>query len=72
MKKITAYLPELILIVGTRALLGGGIALLFTDKMEREDRCLLGWTLVLVGAITTVPLAIELLSENRSIENLPA
>ena len=64
MKKITANLPELILIVGTRVLLGGGIALLLTDSMDKKDRRLLGWTLALVGAVTTVPLALELLAEN--------
>ena len=72
MKKITIDLPELMLIVGTRALLGGGIALLITDTMERKDRRLLGWTLALVGAVTTVPLAMELLAENRSKEDQPA
>jgi hypothetical protein len=65
MKKISANLPELILIVGTRVLLGGGIALLLTDSMDKKDRRLLGWTLALVGAVTTVPLALELLAENR-------
>jgi hypothetical protein len=71
MKKITANLPELILIVGTRVLLGGGIALLLTDSMDKKDRRLLGWTLALVGAVTTVPLALELLAENRPEKNLP-
>jgi len=66
MKKISIHLPELALIVGTRALLGAGVALLLTDKMERENRRLLGWTFALVGAVTTVPLAIELFAENRS------
>ena len=65
MKKITLFLPELLLIVGTRALLGGGVALLLTEQMERKERRLLGWTLGLIGAITTIPLAMELLSENH-------
>jgi hypothetical protein len=71
MKKITVDLPELILIVGTRALLGCGIALLLADRMEKKERRLLGWTLALIGAVTTVPLAMELLAENRSKRNLP-
>ena len=66
MKKITLPLPELALIVGTRALLGGGIAILLTDNMDRSQRRVLGWTLALVGAVTTIPLAMELLAENRS------
>lgn len=66
MKKLTIDIPEFALIVGTRAVLGAGIALLLTDKMERAHRRLLGWTLGLVGAVTTIPLAMELLAENRS------
>ena len=72
MKKIKIYLPELALIVGTRAILGAGIAILLTEDMEKEQRRLLGWTLAIIGAMTTVPLALELLAENRSRpKNLP-
>ncbi len=71
MKKIKLYLPELMLIVGTRALLGAGVALLLTDKMERNQRRLLGWTLGLVGAVTTIPLAMELIAENRAEKKEP-
>ncbi len=67
MKKVTLTLPQLALIVGTRALLGGGVALLLTDGMERKDRRLLGWTLALVGAVTTIPLAVELLAEKNNL-----
>lgn len=66
MKKITLYLPELALIVGTRALLGGGAAILLTENMEPRQRRLLGWTLALIGAVTTIPLAMELIAENPS------
>jgi hypothetical protein len=68
MKKITANLPELILLVGTRVMLGGGIALLLTASMEKNERRLLGWTLTLIGVVTTVPLAMELIDENHSVE----
>jgi len=54
------------LIVGTRALLGGGIAILLTDNMDRSQRRMLGWTLGIIGAVTTIPLAMEVLAENRS------
>ena len=65
MKKIKLALPELVLIVGTRALLGAGVALLLTDRLERNERRLLGWTLGLIGALTTLPLAANLIDENR-------
>lgn len=65
MKKIKLELPELVLIVGTRAMLGAGIALLLTEQMEKRERRLLGWTLGLIGVLTTIPLAVNLIDENR-------
>ena len=46
---------------GTRALLGAGIALLLSEKLSDEQRRAIGWTLVAVGALTTIPLALQLL-----------
>ena len=51
MKKLTLYLPQLALIIGTRALLGAGLAILLTDSMDRKQRQVLGWTLGLVGIL---------------------
>jgi hypothetical protein len=47
--------------VGTRAMLGAGIALLLSEKLTGEQRRAIGWTLVAVGALTTIPLAVQLL-----------
>jgi hypothetical protein len=60
MKKFEVSLPELALIVGTRAIGAAGVALLLTDKLPKDSRKAIGWTLALVGAVTTVPLAISL------------
>lgn len=62
MKSIT--LPELALIAGTRAALGAGIALLLGGRLGTAERKAVGWTLLAVGAISTVPLAAEVLSRN--------
>jgi len=59
MKKRDVTLPELALIAGTRAMLGFGIGLLLADKMPREQRKAIGWTLTIVGAATTIPLAVN-------------
>jgi hypothetical protein len=56
-RKVT--LPELALIAGTRAALGAGIGLLLADRLNDEQRRAVGWTLLAVGAITTIPLAAE-------------
>ena len=71
-EKISIYLTELVLIDGTRAMLGAGVALILTENMEKKNLHLLGWTLAMVGAVTTVPLVMVLLAENRSKENPPA
>lgn len=57
MIKAELTLPEIGLIAATRGLLGAGIALLLADKLDAEQRKAVGWTLVGVGALTTIPLA---------------
>ena len=64
-------IPEIMLIGGTRVALGAGIALLLTDRLNPEQRRAVGWTLFLVGAATTVPLALNVLGK-RSGRRLDA
>jgi len=59
MKNAEVSLPDLALIVGTRAMFGAGLALLLADKLPEDQRKAIGWTLTLVGAVTTIPLAIN-------------
>ena len=61
----TLTLPELGLIAGTRALLGAGIGLLLAERLSDVQRRAVGWTLFLVGAITTIPLAFEVFGGQR-------
>jgi hypothetical protein len=65
MKKAELALPEIALIGGTRGLLGAGIALLLADRLGRGQRRAIGWTLFLVGAISTIPLAVDVLSKRK-------
>jgi hypothetical protein len=58
-------LPELALVAGTRGLLGAGIGLLLADKMTRGHREGIGWALVTVGVLTTIPLAMMVLDRRR-------
>lgn len=63
MKKLDVTLPELALIAGTRAMLGAGIGLLLADRMPAQKRKAIGWTLTIIGAATTVPLAWNVLAK---------
>ena len=65
MKKAELTLPEIGLIAGTRVMAGAGIALLLADKLDKDKRKMLGWTLFLIGAISTIPLAIDVFSKRK-------
>jgi len=65
MKKAELTLPEIGLIAGTRVMAGAGIALLLADKLDKDERKMLGWTLFLIGAISTIPLAVDVFSKRK-------
>ena len=57
----TITIPELGLVAATRGMLGAGIGLLAAPKLDDRERRAVGLTLLLVGLITTIPLALEIL-----------
>jgi hypothetical protein len=65
MKKKEVTLPELALIAGTRGMLGAGIGLLLSGKLSKDQRRAAGWTLVAVGAVTTVPLLMSVFGNQK-------
>ena len=62
-------LPELGLVAGTRGMLGAGIGLLLADKLSNEQRKGVGWTLVAIGALTTIPLAMIVFGHRRRVQS---
>ena len=58
-------LPELGLLAGTRGLLGAGVALLIANRLNETQRKDIGWTLVAIGVITTLPLALMVFDRQR-------
>ena len=66
MKTVTLTLPEIGLLAGTRAALGAGVGLLLSEKLSREQRQAVGWTLLVIGLITTIPLALEVFGKRDS------
>ena len=65
MRETRVSLPELGLIAGTRVALGAGLGLLLADRLSPDQRRAVGWTLLLVGAVSTIPLAFEVLGGRR-------
>ena len=57
----TLTLPELGLIAGTRVALGMGIGMLVADRLNPDQRRAVGLALLAVGALTTIPLAADVL-----------
>ena len=55
MREAHITLPELGLVAGTRGMLGAGLGLLLADRLPEAQRKAVGWTLFLVGVVTTVP-----------------
>ena len=65
MKKSALTLPEIILIAGTRVMAGVGIGLLLADIIREDKRKKIGWRMFLVGAISTIPLALDVLCKRK-------
>ena len=61
MRKRMVTLPELALIAGTRVALGAGLGLILGERLDAKQRKAVGLTLLAVGALTTFPLAAEVL-----------
>ena len=59
----TLTLPEIVLLVTTRAALGVGIGLLISEKLSRDARRAAGWALTIIGGLTTVPIAMGILGK---------
>jgi hypothetical protein len=61
MREVHLPLPELGLIAGTRVALGIGLGFLVAGGLSPQQRATAGWALVALGALTTIPLAADVL-----------
>ena len=68
MREVQIPLAELALIAGTRVALGVGIGLLIADALTHAPRRAAGWTLIAVGALSTIPLAADVFARRRSLD----
>ena len=62
--------PEIVLIAGTRVALGVGLGLLLADKLDRHTRKGAGLALLTVGALTTIPLAVSVITKGQLPEKV--
>jgi hypothetical protein len=68
MKTIRLTFPELGLIASTRAMAGAGLALLLGERLNLDQRKAVGWTLFLIGAVSTIPLTTRVLCNRTGTE----
>ncbi len=69
MKEARMSLPELAMVIMTRAVLGAGIGVLLSEKLAKRDpRLAVGWALVAIGALSTIPLALEVFGTRRNAD----
>jgi hypothetical protein len=62
MKETRVALPYVGLIAGTRVALGVGIGLLASTRIDESARRKAGVALVTLGALSTIPLALKVVS----------
>lgn len=60
-RRLELTIPELGFVAITRGLGGAGIGLLLAGKLQSDARRKLGWMLLAFGALTTVPIALEVI-----------
>jgi hypothetical protein len=63
MKHAALTLPEIGFLAATRAAGGAGLALLLGDRLQPEQRRSVGWTLLAIGILTTIPLVVDVYSK---------
>ena len=67
MRHVDLPLHELAFVAGTRGMAGAGLALLLADYLKPETRRTVGWTLLAMGAISTVPIAVSVARRSRRL-----
>jgi hypothetical protein len=65
MTRTLLTIPELALVAGTRAAAGLGVGFLLADHVPASARRPIGWALVLLGLLSTFPLAINVIENIR-------
>ena len=65
MKRLQISLPELAFVAATRGMGGAGIGLLLGSCFKSDTRKAVGWTLLAIAALTTVPIALRVFARRE-------
>ena len=65
MKTYNVTVPEIGIVAATRGMAGAGVGLLVSQYLRPETRRAVGWTLLAVGALTTIPIVMALLGKRE-------
>jgi hypothetical protein len=65
MRQATLPLPEIAVIAGTRGMMGAGIGLLVSERLSQERRRRVGLALLLIGALSTIPLVLDVIGRTK-------
>ena len=68
MRTIQLPVPLLAAVAATRGMLGVGVGLLAGRSMPERVRRPLGWSLLAIGALSTIPLAMSVFARHRHSE----
>jgi uncharacterized membrane protein YqgA involved in biofilm formation len=63
MREIPLTLPEIGMINSTRFIIGAGVGLLLSRKLDDDARKAVGVTLVAVGALVSIPVAMAFIGK---------
>jgi hypothetical protein len=64
-KRVELPVPEIGILAVTRAMLGAGVGLMVAEKLSERQRKVIGRTLFLMGAVSTIPLVRDIFSKMR-------
>ena len=64
-KPVSLRIPEIGFIAATRAAFGAGLGLILADRLNRRQRKSVGWVLLTIGAVTTIPIVVNVVGKAR-------
>jgi len=68
MRRYNIALPEMAIVAATRGMAGAGVGLLVSEYLRPETRRTVGWTLLAIGALSTIPIAMTLFGRRNDAE----